>query len=131
LHKKGSDIFLENKVRVEQRRKKCPPSAKPSACADTSMTIAAYAPFVSGAAFFAVIFCRRFLLSLFADVFALSMWIAVTYSSGALIYAFRWPDPCPTTFGFHGIWHLLVVAGAAAFFCLLLSIAQTGPPAPL
>ena len=35
------------------------------------------------------------------------------YTLGALVYAFHWPNPFPATFGFHEIFHLLVVAAAA------------------
>jgi hemolysin III len=38
------------------------------------------------------------------------------YTIGALIYAFHWPNPFPATFGFHEIFHALVVAAAAAQF---------------
>jgi hemolysin III len=38
------------------------------------------------------------------------------YTLGALIYAFRWPNPFPATFGFHEIFHVLVVAAAATQF---------------
>ena len=38
------------------------------------------------------------------------------YTIGAAVYAFRWPDPFPTTFGFHEIFHLLVVAAAVTQF---------------
>ncbi len=46
------------------------------------------------------------------------------YTVGAVIYAFRRPDPWPTLFGYHEIFHLFVIAGAAthyvavAFFAL-------------
>ena len=40
----------------------------------------------------------------------------VLYTLGALIYAFHWPNPFPATFGFHEIFHLLVVAAAATQF---------------
>jgi hemolysin III len=36
----------------------------------------------------------------------------VLYSAGAVIYARRRPDPAPTVFGYHEIFHLLVVAAA-------------------
>jgi hemolysin III len=35
------------------------------------------------------------------------------YTIGALTYAFRWPDPFPSTLGFHEVFHLLVVAAVA------------------
>jgi len=38
------------------------------------------------------------------------------YTLGALIYAFRWPNPFPATLGFHEVFHLLVVAAAVTQF---------------
>ncbi|MBS2026614.1 MAG: hemolysin III family protein [Deltaproteobacteria bacterium] len=38
------------------------------------------------------------------------------YTLGAMIFAFRRPNPWPRVFGFHEIFHLLVIAGAAAQF---------------
>lgn len=38
------------------------------------------------------------------------------YSLGALTYAFHWPNPFPATFGFHEVFHVLVVAAAATQF---------------
>ena len=38
------------------------------------------------------------------------------YSAGAVIYALRRPDPWPATFGFHEIFHALVVAAAVTHF---------------
>ena len=38
------------------------------------------------------------------------------YSLGAMIYATRWPDPFPRVFGFHEVFHLLVVAAAVIQF---------------
>ncbi len=48
----------------------------------------------------------------------------VMYTVGAVIYAFRRPNPWPETFGYHEVFHLFVIAGAAthyvavAFFAL-------------
>ena len=41
------------------------------------------------------------------------------YSVGALTYASAWPNPFPATFGFHEIFHLLVIAAAATQFVAL------------
>jgi hemolysin III len=41
------------------------------------------------------------------------------YSVGALAYATAWPNPFPSTLGFHEIFHLLVVAAAATQFVAL------------
>ena len=38
------------------------------------------------------------------------------YTLGAVTYACHWPNPFPGTFGFHEIFHLLVVAAAASQF---------------
>ena len=38
----------------------------------------------------------------------------VLYTLGALTYATHWPDPFPRTFGFHEVFHLLVVVALAA-----------------
>jgi hemolysin III len=40
---------------------------------------------------------------------------ALLYTIGAVIYARRRPNPWPRTFGFHELFHLLVIAGNAAF----------------
>jgi hemolysin III len=34
------------------------------------------------------------------------------YSAGALVYAFRRPDPVPAVFGYHEVFHALVIAAA-------------------
>jgi hemolysin III len=38
------------------------------------------------------------------------------YTLGALAYATRRPDPVPHVFGYHEIFHVLVVLAAAAHF---------------
>jgi hemolysin III len=38
------------------------------------------------------------------------------YSAGAVIYALQRPDPWPRTFGFHEIFHALVIAAAVTHF---------------
>jgi hemolysin III len=46
------------------------------------------------------------------------------YTAGGLVYAFRRPDPVPTVFGYHEVFHALVVAavglqyGSIAFYVL-------------
>jgi hemolysin III len=37
----------------------------------------------------------------------------VLYTAGALVYAFTRPDPAPTVFGYHEVFHALVIAAAA------------------
>jgi hemolysin III len=40
----------------------------------------------------------------------------LVYSAGAAVYALRRPDPAPAVFGYHEVFHLLVIAGVAAHF---------------
>ena len=47
----------------------------------------------------------------------------VTYTLGAMIYAFKWPDPFPSVFGYHEVFHVLVVLGSGFHFCLNYNIA--------
>lgn len=41
------------------------------------------------------------------------------YTVGAVVYARRWPDPFPRVFGYHEVFHTLVVAGSALHFALI------------
>jgi hemolysin III len=41
------------------------------------------------------------------------------YSLGAIVYARRRPDPVPIVFGYHEIFHVLVVAAAALHFAVI------------
>lgn len=38
------------------------------------------------------------------------------YTLGALVYALRYPDPFPLSFGFHEVFHTLVVAASVCHF---------------
>ena len=40
----------------------------------------------------------------------------VLYSAGAIVYARKSPDPWPQTFGFHEVFHALVIAAAVVHF---------------
>lgn len=43
----------------------------------------------------------------------------IIYTIGAVVYALRWPNPYPKVFGFHEIFHVLVVlAGVLHFFVI-------------
>jgi len=45
----------------------------------------------------------------------------VLFTVGAIALATRWPDPSPRVFGYHEVWHTLVVAAAV---CHLVAIAS-------
>jgi hemolysin III len=40
----------------------------------------------------------------------------LVYSAGAAVYALRRPDPVPAVFGYHEVFHLLVIVGVATHF---------------
>ena len=42
------------------------------------------------------------------------------YTVGAVVYAIRRPDPWPRTFGFHEVFHALVVAAAVAHYVAMV-----------
>jgi hemolysin III len=46
------------------------------------------------------------------------------YTVGAAVYAFRRPDPLPRVFGYHEIFHLLVVAAAASHFAVVVAVVR-------
>jgi hemolysin III len=52
---------------------------------------------------------------------AVSMLLAggAFYTTGAIIYGLKRPDPFPRVFGFHEIFHLFVISGSAAFVVMI------------
>jgi hemolysin III len=52
----------------------------------------------------------------------------LAYSVGALIYARRRPDPVPAVFGYHEIFHVLVIVGVMAHMAAI-AIVLLAPPA--
>ncbi|MDD5605369.1 MAG: hemolysin III family protein [Dehalococcoidales bacterium] len=44
----------------------------------------------------------------------------ISYSAGAAIYAIKKPNPVPGVFGFHEIFHVLIIAGAAFHYLVIL-----------
>jgi hemolysin III len=47
----------------------------------------------------------------------------VLYSAGAVVYALRRPDPSPKVFGYHEIFHVLVIAGAVVHYAAIAGYA--------
>jgi hemolysin III len=41
------------------------------------------------------------------------------YSAGAVVYALRWPRLWPRVFGFHEVFHVLVIAASAVYFVFI------------
>lgn len=59
------------------------------------------------------------------------LWVSLgglAYTVGAVVYARKKPDPLPGRFGFHEVWHLFVLAGAASHYVFMLTL--VGRPYP-
>lgn len=41
------------------------------------------------------------------------------YTLGAVAYALKWPDPAPAVFGYHEVFHVLVIGAAACHFAMV------------
>ncbi|HEV2776789.1 MAG TPA: hemolysin III family protein [Solirubrobacteraceae bacterium] len=56
------------------------------------------------------------------DAVPVALFVAggVLYSAGAIVYARRRPDPWPRTFGFHEVFHALVILAAAAHYVAMI-----------
>jgi channel protein (hemolysin III family) len=55
--------------------------------------------------------------------FSLLLAGGLAYSAGAVVYSLRRPDPWPTVFGYHEVFHLLTVIGAALHFTAIALVA--------
>ncbi len=47
---------------------------------------------------------------------------AVIFISGAGVYAKRWPNPRPSVFGYHEVFHVMVLVGVALHFAAVFSV---------
>jgi hemolysin III len=50
----------------------------------------------------------------------------LVYSIGALVLSLRWPDPVPAVFGYHEVFHALVVVAGLLFYVLVIKSAVRG-----
>ncbi|MBA2665742.1 MAG: hemolysin III family protein [Trueperaceae bacterium] len=44
----------------------------------------------------------------------------LSYTLGAVVYGTRRPDPWPSVFGYHALWHLFVLVGSACHFVMVI-----------
>ncbi|MCW2830798.1 MAG: DNA-binding protein, partial [Aeromicrobium sp.] len=58
----------------------------------------------------AVLYFPEFVDNSSTAVMALLIGGGVLYSLGALVYGFKWPNPSPTYFGFHEVFHAFTIA---------------------
>jgi len=68
---------------------------------------------------------------MFGDIaWVSSFWLGfgcLAYLVGAVVFVKEWPDPWPETFGFHEVWHLFVLAGAASHYAFMLTLLDEMP----
>ena len=48
----------------------------------------------------------------------------VLYTLGSVVYATKWPDPVPHVFGFHEVFHALVIAAVACHYVLITQLVR-------
>ena len=46
----------------------------------------------------------------------------LVYTAGGILLGKRWPDPFPAVFGYHEVWHVLVVTACAFHYVAILSV---------
>lgn len=52
----------------------------------------------------------------------------VLFTVGAITLGKRWPDPFPRVFGYHEVWHVLVVAAVVCHLIAISSVIRGGGP---
>jgi hemolysin III len=51
-----------------------------------------------------------------------------TYTLGAVGLGLRWPDPFPGVFGYHEVWHAMVVGAVVCHYVVILSVLHAAAP---
>jgi hemolysin III len=49
----------------------------------------------------------------------------VVYTLGSIVLGRKWPDPFPKTFGYHEIWHTMVIIASAFHYFMILSLLRS------
>jgi hemolysin III len=75
----------------------------------------------------ALVMLPRALHVLDASELALLGSMGILYTAGAGVLASRWPDPFPETFGYHEVWHAMVVVASGCSFAVVWSLAGPHP----
>jgi hemolysin III len=50
----------------------------------------------------------------------------LVYTAGAIVLGRRWPDPFPKTFGYHEVWHSMVILASGCHYFMILSLVSAG-----
>ncbi|MEO8844642.1 MAG: hemolysin III family protein [Kofleriaceae bacterium] len=60
-----------------------------------------------------------------ATTFGLILIGGVAFTLGAVIYLIKWPDPAPATFGYHEVFHLVIIGACAIHFIAVARLATS------
>lgn len=61
--------------------------------------------------------------SLSVPAFALLLAGGLAYTVGAIVLFTRWPDPWPSSFGYHEVWHVFTVVAGGCHFAMVWLVA--------
>jgi hemolysin III len=82
--------------------------------------------FYIGVGWTAVAVLPSLLAGLGTASFALTLAGGLVYSIGALALACRWPDPVPAVFGYHEVFHALVLVAGLLFYVVVIELVAQG-----
>jgi hemolysin III len=85
-----------------------------------------YTPIYIALGWAAVVYFPDFVQNADAAVLTLMVVGGLLYTLGGLVYGLRWPDPSPTWFGFHEVFHSLTIAAFVTHY-VGISIATYSP----
>jgi hemolysin III len=75
---------------------------------------------------FAVLTLPQMLQSVSRPTIALLLTGGLFYTAGAVMFGLRRPDPNPLVFGFHEVWHAMVIAGSLCHYAVIYLILTKG-----
>jgi hemolysin III len=61
--------------------------------------------------------------SLGVAIFTLVIVAGLLYSTGAVLFSYGRPDPIPTVFGYHEVFHVFVIAAGLVFYVAVIALA--------
>jgi len=48
--------------------------------------------------------------------------LVLTLPAGAALFAAKWPNPRPATFGYHEVWHVMVVSASICHYAAIMHL---------
>ena len=51
----------------------------------------------------------------------------LTYTIGAVVLGTNWPNPYPSVFGYHEVWHVLVIVACVCHYLMIYSVVHGAP----